>query len=120
VKLGFHPPENPDEVSVAQSDAALAQMAVESEAVDLGRVLAYHAARHMLRDLRPGPEDVGALAQWLSGGPSPVAEDDEPDEGDDEDEYEDAPAVSDVEARDWWPPVLLVAVSVFMTLGVVL
>lgn len=57
------------------ADHEMLLAALSAEAVDPNRVLAYGAARHLLRDLRPGPDDVGGLAAWLMGGPTPSTKD---------------------------------------------
>ena len=90
-------------------DAAMMQAALTAEAVDVGRVLAYGTARHLLRDLRHDADDVAALAVWLNGGPAAADdEDDEPEEDEPEEDAEDpAPLAPSVAARDWWPSVML-------------
>ncbi len=64
----------------ADSDREMFHAALTTESVQVARVLAYGAARHLLRDLRPSPSDVGGLASWLMGGPAPGADDDDEDE----------------------------------------
>lgn len=74
----------------ADSDREMFHAALTTESVQAARVLAYGAARHLLRDLRPDPDQVGGLAVWLMGGPAPGA---------DKAEDEDAPE-SDVDLAD--------------------
>lgn len=75
--MGFALESTPDNPS---ADHEMLLAALSAEAVDPNRVLAYGAARHLLRDLRPGPDDVGGLAAWLMGGPTPSKKDDDEDD----------------------------------------
>lgn len=89
----------------------MATLAIESKAVNLDRVLAFYAARHLMGDLKPAPEDLAAFANWLTKGEATStdedeeeAEDEEAEEGEEEEEVE---GFAEVQMRDQWSDVLL-------------
>lgn len=120
--VGFTPPGGehpaPEQSLLNANDAELLRLALVTDAIDVSRVLAHCAARALLHDLRPAPEDVGELAQWLSSGKHARPDEDEDEE--DEEEEEEEEGFPEVQGRDWWPPVLLsiVAVAAFFLIAV--
>lgn len=112
--LGFRlPSDDADDRDSRSALAELAEVAIASGAVDLNRVLAFMAARHMLGDRadRYDAEEIADLADWLSGKDGPEGNDDDgEDGGSDEDDEEDlTPPRPEVELRDRWSPILLTA-----------